>query len=829
MHKFCIKHTFEYHIKCLIVTSFVGFVFQIFQADINAWLTNIWIGNALWLLYKRMMDSVLLSGIIAIALSFCLGRMAFYSYKSSAKSFFIQLLLYVIAFLVITDDYWLLPDLIPNVLNYKQYWRFALYLLGIGSFFSYGYGVCKCRFQKIEFANNGKGFVTKHCLEESNTIDKFAKGIVDRLLRTKMHEEAFSLGIAGVWGSGKTTCLEALKKEFGRKVLYIEFMPWNSNSPEKIIEDFFLLFRKEVSSQINPFLSGTIAKYARQLLSINRMDPWLALFRSLAVWYSEKDSNVFKSKIADKLKDIDSKIVVAIDDIDRLDSNELFEVLRLIRNTANLPNLIFLVTYDKDYVIKQLKNKGISNPDLYLEKIINVEVMLPKVMGYELISMLYSDLEKMVDENVVLSIMNTVGKNKKGTRTIVAILTNYREIERFAKQLAVHVAYAQENLKNEISIQDLFWLELIRYADFNFYMRLSKQVDTIFQLSKGDKKQLILDNAFKKQFEPDYADTPYTSKKVFDVLNYLFREEDRDELSMSIVYTNNYSRYFSLGLEKRKFYKFDLNKLLNGEGVDYDAVLKSFFENEKAEDNYDLNSLLFLISNIGNAELDLSLYQRIIRLLCALFKYERKNEVYRNLYDFVCDEEIIRKDNGNWTKWFLAYYEKKLSEYSGYNVAYILRNIYDTIRDIKEQNDNITKVKQLMSDNFLKWVEKEKPDAIDIIDSDSMLSEMYKENSKKLHYVDKFDNYMYSDIECWIWESILDYFKDHRSTKYKEFDEYFNYDITDEDDPHTDMTRQEEIDLANKKVEDIFGSDSKFKQYRNNCFADKAGSKAYKH
>ena len=108
--------------------------------------------------------------------------------------------------------------------------------------------------------------------------------------------------------------------------------------------------------------------------------------------------------------------------------------------------------------------------------------------------------------------------------------------------MAVHVAYAQENLKNEISIQDLFWLELIRYADFNFYMRLSKQVDTIFQLSKGDKKQLILDNAFKKQFEPDYADTPYTSKKVFDVLNYLFREEDREEQSMSIVYTNNYSR-----------------------------------------------------------------------------------------------------------------------------------------------------------------------------------------------------------------------------------------------------------------------------------------------
>lgn len=216
-------------------------------------------------------------------------------------------------------------------------------------------------------------------------------------------------------------------------------------------------------------------------------------------------------------------------------------------------------------------------------------------------------------------------------------------------------------------------------------------------------------------------------------------------------------------------------------------------------------------------------------MLCALFKYEKDNEVHRILYHFVCDEEIIRKDNGKWTKWFLAYYKVFLSEYGGYNVAYILRNIYDTISDIQEQKDNKTKVKQLMSYNFLQCAEKEKPDAIDIIDSDSMLSKIYNKANIKYHYVNKFDEPLYSDIECLIWNTILDYFKDHRSTKYKEFDEYFNYDITDEDDPFTDMTRQEEIDLANKKVEDIFGSDSKFKQYRDNCFADKACSKACKH
>lgn len=813
------KNKLYYHIYGIIATAVVGLSFYVFLTEINSWLTNIWVGDVLELLYEGMMRSVLLSVVIAIVLSSLFGRMAIFSYKSSAKLFFVQLLLYAIAILEITDDNWLLPDIIPNVLSYKLYWKYALPLLGIGSICSYGYGLFKAKFQKVAFSTNGKGFVTKHSLEESNTIGKFARGIVERLLRTPMREEAFSLGIAGVWGSGKTTCLEALKKEFGRKVLYIEFSPWNSNSPEKIIEDFFLLFRKEVSSQINPFLNGTIAKYARQLLSINRMEPWLALFRSLAVWYSEEDSNVFKGKIADKLKNIDRKIVVAIDDIDRLDSDELFEVLRLIRNTANLPNVIFLVTYDKDYVISQLTHKGISSPDLYLEKIINVEVMLPKVMGYELISMLYSDLEEMVEENVVQSIMNSIRKNEKGVRTIVSILTNYREIERFAKQLAVHITYAQDNLKNEISIQDLFWLELIRYADFNFYMRLSKQADTVFQLSKGGKKRLELCDDFKRQFKSDCRDASCTSKNVFDSLNYLFRNRTEEE-DVSIVYVNNYSRYFSLGLEKRKFYAFDLENLLSEVNTDYEIKLNEFFNNEKEEDDYDLDSLLFLLYNKKNsAELDLKQYKMVLSLMFALFKYERDGEVHRVLAYYVCDWDIIGRENGVWTKCFLDEFERLLSVGDGYDDIVLLRKLYDKIHDIKKQENNKSEVLRLMSDKFLKWAEKGKPDAIDIIYSDSMLKKIYKQTCITHHFVNKMGDTVFVDVECLIWNAILGYFKVHRSDKYKEFDEYFDYNLTD-DEFSTDMNQQDKIDMVNKEIEGIFGAISMFKQFRNDCFAD---------
>ena len=41
---------------------------------------------------------------------------------------------------------------------------------------------------------------------------------------------------------------------------------------------------------------------------------------------------------------LDKPILVVIDDIDRLEKEELFEVLRLIRNTGNFTNLIYSVS-----------------------------------------------------------------------------------------------------------------------------------------------------------------------------------------------------------------------------------------------------------------------------------------------------------------------------------------------------------------------------------------------------------------------------------------------------------------------------------------------------
>ena len=71
-------------------------------------------------------------------------------------------------------------------------------------------------------------------------------------------------------------------------------------------------------------------------------------------------------------------MVVLIDDIDRLEPAEIREVVRLVRLTSDLPNVIFLLAYDRGHVAKSLgtsESEGLR----YLEKIVQVSYQLPLV------------------------------------------------------------------------------------------------------------------------------------------------------------------------------------------------------------------------------------------------------------------------------------------------------------------------------------------------------------------------------------------------------------------------------------------------------------------
>ena len=87
------------------------------------------------------------------------------------------------------------------------------------------------------------------------------------------------------------------------------------------------------------------------------------------------------------IKTIDRQIIILLDDLDRLETEEILNSLKLIRTISDFNNVIFIAGYDRRYIEDSLG----KNKHNYLDKIFNVELnLLPfneKRVADELISL----------------------------------------------------------------------------------------------------------------------------------------------------------------------------------------------------------------------------------------------------------------------------------------------------------------------------------------------------------------------------------------------------------------------------------------------------------
>ncbi|MDP2673023.1 MAG: P-loop NTPase fold protein, partial [Nanoarchaeota archaeon] len=223
------------------------------------------------------------------------------------------------------------------------------------------------------------------------------------------NNEPLTIGIYGKWGEGKTSFLNLLrekiehfdKDENGKEYLAFDFNPWRYSSEDEMLFDFFDGISKKfyIKKESNVQEVGKwISKYSKYLKAI-KISSTVGLpkilntkiefnvdkiFESLGEdLKGEKISlDFFKDKINETIKKTNFKVVVFVDDLDRLDKNEIYTILKLIKLNANFDNFIFITTLDSEHVAKAIKDRYGDNSEdgkLFLEKIINIPIHLPKI------------------------------------------------------------------------------------------------------------------------------------------------------------------------------------------------------------------------------------------------------------------------------------------------------------------------------------------------------------------------------------------------------------------------------------------------------------------
>lgn len=458
---------------------------------------------------------------------------------------------------------------------------------------------------------------------------KAAEELALRITKTSSNK-AFAIAIEGEWGSGKTVFLKEIQKALEDKAvpnqIIIAFNPWDGNMPNSIVENFFGVLSNTLGNYSTQ-LAWQINSYMDNLISSNDNTLINGILHFFKSFFGSSALSTKFDHINDTLIKLNKQLIIFIDDLDRLDKPEIWEVVKLIRNTANFHNTIFVAAFDRDYVVEALNEFNKHKTKRFLEKIFQLEIQIPayshirlrdffkKIVICELNHYLIGEKEKGNESEISLA-----NKRELYNQAIDALVSNkfnieyrtgftdnlsnlpenlfdkyistYRDVYRFANSFKLKIP----SVEGEVCLTDFLMIELLRlkYPDIanelywhsKLYLHQSPELTTNpgFLIIKSDTNELRpLDNMIKRVgYDINSNDSDVIKSTLHILFGNRFTNSDKEK---TIRLPSNFHKYFSYGLFDSDFPHKEFDKLRqqkNNEG-EFIETLKKWYKEGKAE------------------------------------------------------------------------------------------------------------------------------------------------------------------------------------------------------------------------------------------------------
>jgi len=190
--------------------------------------------------------------------------------------------------------------------------------------------------------------------------------------------ESLVIGLNGPWGAGKTTVAQFVINHMtpqpqgsadGPKT--VVFNPWLFSGRGSLLHDFF--------SQIQSALGHHELAWRRVVRDLVKYALVFAAKSELPhAGLPEESAQIWRTKesVARLLRDCGRRIVVFIDDIDRLTPEEARTVFWLVKSVANLPCVYYVLIYDREVVSELIDESQPTRGYAYLARIVQLAVDL---------------------------------------------------------------------------------------------------------------------------------------------------------------------------------------------------------------------------------------------------------------------------------------------------------------------------------------------------------------------------------------------------------------------------------------------------------------------
>ena len=249
------------------------------------------------------------------------------------------------------------------------------------------------------------------------------KGFAKNLAHTLVHldnRDTFTVGLFGKWGSGKTslvnmtlTEIESIQAErkTEEQIIIVHFEPWNFTDTNQLLTQFFIRLANEFQNKEDKTLTKigkALEKYSDALDILELIPEVGAPIASVGKWgisrlgqkmqrgLDERDVLKQKEQVINLLRTQPNRVLVVIDDIDRLSNEQIRYIFQLITSVAKFPNTTYLLVFDKEIVVEALKGVQSGNGQDYLEKVIQMPIQIPNIRRSDLRNVFFERLDEII-------------------------------------------------------------------------------------------------------------------------------------------------------------------------------------------------------------------------------------------------------------------------------------------------------------------------------------------------------------------------------------------------------------------------------------------------
>ena len=279
-------------------------------------------------------------------------------------------------------------------------------------------------------------------------------------------------GIDAPWGTGKTSFINLAddywRRHAGEEVIVFKFEPLRYASAPDLAERFIRDLSAEIQRQVFvPEFRPAATRYTRMLKG--KADISFLGFK-LEVEPSIETIDELLEDIDDVLKRIRRRLIVVVDDLDRLEAKAVNSVLFTMRRTFRLTQAVYILCYDTENLVGAVDEGGRARQ--FLEKFVNIKLSL-FVDSSALSRFLREDWNKDEDKYPsipsdtmlklasILSELATVLEDQELASQYMPLIGDMRKLKRFVNSLRLLQIEKTNLARTDFHSRDLVNLMLL--------------------------------------------------------------------------------------------------------------------------------------------------------------------------------------------------------------------------------------------------------------------------------------------------------------------------------------------------------------------------------